>query len=157
MRSGWREPPWFGRPVGRILFLRELEDLEGVRTAKDARYPGGFCVVLRLRILGLPPREVKIVFPRTLPEVPQVWVDGPTESPHRYTDGTLCMWYPKDSPAKRWVRADGAAELITRIAAHLIREEWYRKTGDWRGEEIAHGPADPLNDPIEARAEHGNR
>lgn len=127
-----------------------------VRTIADAKYPGGFSLVFKLQPTGLPPRAVRITFSRALPDMPKVWVDGPSESPHRYEDGTLCMWYPEDLPANRWVRRDGAAVLVAHIAAHLLREEWYRKTGDWKGDEVTHCPVDVRNDPAEAEVEHAH-
>lgn len=157
MYSGWREPTWFERPAGRILFLRELEGLDMVRMVTDAKHRDGFSLLFKLQPIGLPPRRARITFSRALPDTPKVWVDGPSESPHRYEDGALCMWHPEDLPAKRWVRRDGAAVLVAHIAAHLLREEWYRKTGDWKGDEVTHGPVDERNDPAEAGVEHVHR
>jgi hypothetical protein len=34
--------------------------------------------------------------------------------------------------------ADGAAVLITLIAAHLVKEHFWRLTGDWIGPEKGH-------------------
>lgn len=147
MRGSWRPPLWFDRPVGRILFLRELDGVSGVRTGKSKKYPGGFTLLFTLAAHGVPTRHVTITFPRGSPTDPKVVVDGPTDSPHRYADGTLCMWYPGDPPERRWRLADGAAALVANIAAHLVREEWYRTTGEWLGEEVWHGRADPENDP----------
>jgi hypothetical protein len=81
---------------------------------------------------------VTIVFGRGSPEVPRVFVDGPTDSPHRYADGSLCMWFPYDPPEHRWQRRDGPVALLGHIAAHLIREEWWRRTGEWVGDEAPH-------------------
>jgi hypothetical protein len=79
-------------------------------------------------------------------------VDGPTDSPHRYSDGTLCMWYPGDPPDRQWTLADGAGALVANVTAHLIREEVYRNIGEWIGEEIGHGAVDPENDPDRVEA-----
>ncbi len=147
MRSGWRPPLWFERPVGRILFVRELAGIPGVRQVKSPTYPGGFSVSLTLDPHGVPSRHVTITFSRGASTVPKVAVDGPTDSPHRYADGTLCMWYPGDPRDRRWNLAEGAGALVANIAAHLIREEWYRKTGEWLGDEVPHGLQDTENDP----------
>jgi hypothetical protein len=147
MRNSWRAPLWFDRPVGRILFLRELVNIPGTRQVKSGAHPGGFSVSLTLNPLGVPPRHVTITFSRRSPTYPKVTSDGPIDSPHRYSDGTLCMWYPNDPPERQWILSDGAGALIAAITAHLIREEWYRGTGEWIGEEVRHGPADPQNDP----------
>lgn len=154
MRSSWRQPLWFDKPVGRILFLRDLTGLPGARQVKSKDYPGGFSVTLTLDPLGVPTRHVVITFSRRSPSEPKVSVDGPADSPHRYSDGTLCMWYPDDPPELRWTLADGAGSLVATITAHLIREQWYRNTGEWIGDEVNHGPRDPENDPdiLEATA-----
>ena len=87
---------------------------------------------------GVPSRTVRIEFGLGSPEVPRVFVDGPQESPHRYSDGSLCMWYPHDPIDLRWARRDGAAALVGCIALHLIREQWWRETGEWPGPEAPH-------------------
>ena len=97
---------------------------------------------------GVPRRRVGVTFSRGNPTVPRVRVDGPTDSPHRYPNGELCMWFPFDPVERQWSLEDGAGALATNIAAHLIREEWYRQTGEWPGEEVKHVPADPANDPL---------
>ena len=63
----------------------------------------------------------------------------PRWSPHRYGDGSLCMWFPDDPPARRWVPADGLEALVVYIRAHLVREDWWRRTGEWPGPEAPPG------------------
>lgn len=147
MRGGWHPPLWFDVPVGRIRFLHQLVGIPDVHVLRRSAQPGGFSVALTLDPLGVPTRHVTISFARGRPMEPMVNVDGPTDSPHRYSDGTLCMWYPTDPPERRWIHADGAAALVANITAHLIREEWYRKSGEWLGDEVRHGARDPNNDP----------
>ena len=53
----------------------------------------------------------------TRPYLVAVSVDGPTESKHRYADGSLCMWSPDDGPDLQWrpekaLTALGLAELL---------------------------------------------
>lgn len=72
--------------------------------------------------------------------IPKVFVDGPTESPHRYSDGSLCMWYPPDPPEQKWVFDDGLLALLNCIQAHLVREAWWWQKGEWLGPEAPHGP-----------------
>ncbi len=36
------------------------------------------------------------------------------------------------------MRSDGATSLVVAIAAHLAREEWYRWTDEWLGDEAPH-------------------
>jgi hypothetical protein len=71
---------------------------------------------------------------------PKVFVDGPKESPHRYPDGSLCMWYPQDPPEQKWVFDDGLLVLLNYIQAHLFREAWWHEKGEWLGPEAPHTP-----------------
>ena len=147
MPGRWRPPPWFAPPAPRIRFIRDLASLDAVAAPRSEKYPGGFQVNLTLNPEGIEARHVRIQFARGTPEVPRVVVDGPSNSPHRYADNTLCMWYPSDPPNLRWGPVDGSADLVTRIAAHLIREAWWRETAEWIGPEVAHGRTDEHNDP----------
>lgn len=147
MRTVWRPPPWFAAPAPRIRFLHELKAVGATTHPATKQYPGGFHIHLTLHADGLPARQVCIQFSQHSPDTPRVSVDGPTRSPHRYSDGTLCMWYPDDPRHTRWVPGDGAADLVTRIAVHLIKEAWWRRTAEWIGPEVTHGDPDPLNDP----------
>jgi hypothetical protein len=74
------------------------------------------------------------------PTVRSLSADGPTTSPHRYGDGTLCMWYPKDGPERRWVAEDGLLRLIRCAQVHLFKEAFWRRYGEWPGPEAPHGP-----------------
>lgn len=138
----WSHPAWYAYPVGRLRFLAELR-VRGVGAIQtrishaERKHRGGFQVEFTLNVPGLPPRHVRIVF-AGLGSVPAVYADGPTESPHRYGDGSLCMWYPWDPETARWTRRDGAGALLGHITAHLLREEWWRKTGEWIGDEAPH-------------------
>lgn len=142
---------WFDKPACRLKFMHDLRGVEGLNQIVDKRWPGSFSFAFLLTIKGLPPRGVRVTFTKGSPEHPKVYVDGPADSPHRYPDGHLCMWFPWDPPANRWTLSDGAPVLLADIAVHLIREEWYRKTGEWPGQEVDHGQEDPSMD--ESRAE----
>lgn len=136
-------PAWYAYPAGRIAFLGGLRAV-GLQAAQtpvsrsDRKHRGGFQAEFTLEVPGLPPRRVRIVFAGT-GDAPSVYADGPVESPHRYGDGSLCMWYPWDPDTARWTRQDGPAALAGHITAHLLREEWWRKTGEWIGDEAPHG------------------
>jgi len=138
----WQPPAWYVYPAGRLRFLAELRAC-GVRPVQarinraDRAHRGGFQAELDLAVSGLPARHVRIVFAGT-GSAPSVYADGPSDSPHRYDDGSLCMWYPPDPAEARWTRRDGAAALLGHITAHLIREEWWRMTGEWTGDEVTH-------------------
>lgn len=139
----WQRPAWYAYPAGRLRFLAELRAC-GVAAAQtrisraDRKHRGGFQAAFTLTVAGLPPRRVRIVFAGP-GSVPSVYTDGPAASPHRYSDGALCMWYPEDPENARWTRRDGAPALLGQITAHLLREEWWRKTGEWVGDEVPHG------------------
>jgi hypothetical protein len=115
--------------------------------------PGGAGRVYRVR-MEVPyykPREVEIRF-EGWARTPKVFVDGPNESPHRYPDGSLCIWYPRDPPEQRWVFSDGLLVLLNYIQAHLFREAWWRERGEWLGPEAPHGePKEPVNEGEEER------
>ncbi|ROP44379.1 MULTISPECIES: hypothetical protein [unclassified Rathayibacter] len=143
-----RPLPWFAKPAPKIRFVRDLAAVDAVRVAKST-YAVGFRVEFELEPDGVPRRKVSIDFSRNSPNTPRVHVDGPEESPHRYSDGTLCMWYPGDPPSAKWLPRDGAAQLITRIGVHLIKEQWFRQSGEWIGPEITHERHDSANDPRE--------
>ena len=142
----WQRPAWYVYPAGRLGFLTELRacGVHAVSTRinrADRRHRGGFQVEFKLTVPGLPARHVRIVFAGT-GFAPSVYADGPTDSRHRYSDGSLCMWYPHDPDDARWTRRDGAAALLGHITAHLLREEWWRKTGEWVGDEVSHDAED---------------
>jgi hypothetical protein len=102
-----------------------------VRPSRRCR--GGYAVQFMLTPPGVEARVVTVEFSLAAPDTPRVTVDGPAESPHRYGDGELCMWFPGDPLERRWRRRDGAAALTGHIAGHLIREAWWRQTGEWIG------------------------
>jgi hypothetical protein len=74
------------------------------------------------------------------PTVRSLTADGPTASPHRYSNGTLCMWYPKDDPELRWVSEDGLLRVIRCAQVHLFKEAFWRRYSEWPGPEAPHGP-----------------
>lgn len=122
-----------------MLFLHGI-DRHGVwaRIVRPHRlHRGGFAIGATVHPPGVPPRRVRISFARG-GEVPLVNANGPTESKHRYDGGELCMWYPDDPPELRWSHADPPGELLGHIVLHLVREEWWRRTGEWVGDEAPH-------------------
>lgn len=140
--AAWQSPAWYAYPAGRLRFLAELRSC-GVHARQapirrsDRAHRGGFQAEFDLTVPGMPPRRVRIVFAGR-GTVPTVYADGPADSPHRYSDGALCMWYPFDPKEAQWTRRDGAAALLGHITAHLLREAWWRMTGEWLGDEVTH-------------------
>ena len=85
---------------------------------------------------------MRIEFHQGCHDSPKVLADGPEESPHRYRHEdarSLCLWYPRDGPDRRWVPTDGLVQLIGMVEMHLFKEAYWRETGEWLGEEGPHG------------------
>lgn len=92
---------------------------------------------LPVRHVGSP--DIAICFSLPDGDTPCVFTPPPHRSPHRNADGSLCLWYPFDPREQRWEFEDGLLELLIIVAAHLFREEWWRRTGEWPGPEAPHG------------------
>jgi hypothetical protein len=60
----------------------------------------------------------------------------------------LCLQYPHDDPALRWLPDDGLEALVMLVHRHLIFEERWRRTGQWPTEDAPHGDSGPLPHPI---------
>ena len=88
------------------------------------------------------PRLVEILFSVERPNRPKISTDGPLESPHRFSDGCLCIWYPPDPVSAKWRVQDGLLSLLGMTSAHLFREAWWREMDDWLGSEVEHGVQD---------------
>ena len=130
--------PWYGRFRDRLRFEGPARtNVPGLRSRPRPR-GRGWQYLLSVDPPGCPATRVRIDFALDGPHMPCVTVDGLTESPHRYSDGTLCMWYPHDPRERRWIFSDGLLHLIGLIQVHLIREHLWRETGDWPGDEAPH-------------------
>ncbi|MEU9048633.1 MULTISPECIES: hypothetical protein [unclassified Kitasatospora] len=144
-RAAWQEPAWFTRPALRFAFQRGIETC-GVTTRvvkPPHRYRGGFALAVRLDLPDIPRQTITIAFGLYPSQAPHIYSDGPSESPHRYNDGSLCIWYPYDPAEQRWVLRDGPTVLLGLIIAHLLKEEWWRRTGEWPGQEAPHLMPEP--------------
>jgi hypothetical protein len=114
-----------------------------VGSRKNARIAFG-CTV---PIDGYESRRIEVCFSRTTrrPEAPDIYADGPEDSPHRFAPRgkdprrRLCVWYPSDPPEQRWVPGDGLLSLIEMVRIHLFKEAYYREKGTWLGDEAPHG------------------
>ena len=113
--------------------------------------PNGIWYSVKVDLDRFPSRKVDALVPFS-GEEPWVFVDGPTDSPHRYHVSDkgyirLCMWYPQDPPGARWRFADGLLELLGYARTHLLREAFYREdlakcgTAEWLGPEAPHSPS----------------
>lgn len=74
----------------------------------------------------------------TRPSVRAVTADGPSDSPHRYSEAELCMWYPSDGPELTWEPQEGLLALIQYTAIHLFREAYWRRYSEWPGPQAPH-------------------
>lgn len=140
-----RELIWFLDPVARATFEEVARVHHAFFTSLFGVVAAGCVYVLTLVVVvpTLGSRAVRILFNGDRPDDPVVHVSDPFWSPHRYGDDSLCMWYPHDPPQRRWVRTDGLPALIGLIQAHLVREAWWRKMGEWLGPEASHGTPEP--------------
>jgi hypothetical protein len=58
----------------------------------------------------------------------------------------LCLQYPGDDLALRWLPSDGLEALVTLVHRHLMFEEAWRRTGQWPCEDAPHGsPAEGVH------------
>jgi hypothetical protein len=144
-----RRPParvWFDDANRLRRFEREARKVVDYHRGVQTKGPSaGLYYRFSLYVPGEGTRPVKIWFRRDSATVVRVTVvdDGPQDSPHRYTRGQLCMWR-RDAPREdRWVVSDGLVELIGHVHAHLIREAWWRRTGEWAGPEAPHDDGAP--------------
>ena len=63
---------------------------------------------------------------------------------HRFADGALCLYYPRDPEQRRWTSEKRLRALLGLAADHLFFEDVFRDTGDWIAPQAAHGfPTEP--------------
>lgn len=130
-------------PTRKEIARSQLRRFE--RRARD-QYPnlrrtvigGHISYRIAMSVVGYEDRIVTVKLGRYIDDPPRVRADGPSNSPHRYSDGSLCMWYPKDPPKQRWKFSNGLMELLVLVQQHLFREAWWRETGEWLGPEVPH-------------------
>ena len=106
-------------------------------------YVPGFSelVSVRIEFHEKPPYEIYGLPPQ---DYPRVFADPGALSKHRMDDDALCLYYPVDSPERRWTAADGIVALLNIVRNHLFCELRWRNTGgfdggSWPLDEAAHG------------------
>lgn len=72
-------------------------------------------------------------------DFPVIYAGAMQNSPHRYEDGALCLYYPDDPPEQRWTADKSLAELIVLVQDHLFLEDTYAETGEWIAPQADHG------------------
>ncbi len=84
-----------------------------------------------------PAYQVQIQY--AYPRQPRVWVLSPvlrSNAPHRYGDGSLCLYYPDDGS---WTPARPIAQtFVPWTALWLAFYEIWLRTGTWYGSEAPH-------------------
>ncbi len=130
--------PWYGRFSDRLTFERGAKSRYPSLVSLTRRRGRGWEYRLVVNPPGSDSRRLTIEFPLQHPRLPIVRADGPASSPHRYEDGSLCMWYPSDPRDRRWVFSDGLVALIGCAQAHLSKEALWREWCEWPGSEVPH-------------------
>lgn len=82
---------------------------------------------------------------------PKVWVTSPSlrqDVPHRYSDKSLCLYFPDD---KSWTSSSGIAKTIVPWTAEwlLFYENWL-VTKEWLGTSAPHSPSIPSSQQRDA-------
>jgi len=75
-------------------------------------------------------------------DFPHVYADECYGSPHRYSDGALCLYYPKDPVENRWTADKGLVQLVVAVQNQLFIEDIWRETGEWLSPQAPHGFAE---------------
>ena len=101
--------PQYSRIVVRLNFERGAKSQ--FPNLRGAKIKGGHEYIATVPVPHYEARKVHIRF-GGMSDVPSVFADGSRDSPHRYSDGSLCMWHPRDPIDHRWVFGDGLLALI---------------------------------------------
>jgi hypothetical protein len=72
-------------------------------------------------------------------DYPSVYAEREMTSPHRLHDRALCLYHPGDPLELRWESRMGLLSLLDAAAEHLYFESYWRRHGDWLGDEAPHG------------------
>lgn len=145
-RPGTRRKLWYSDVARRTVFEAPLRHVNRTLWSRGPVNFGRYQLVVQLTLVDGTLRHVRIVFDDDHPETPKVFVIGDERRrrwPHRYHDGSLCMWFPRDPPDQRWLLQDGLMSLIGYIEAHLFREVWWLENDEWLGPEAGHTPLTP--------------
>lgn len=140
MRPRSKRQPWLLDLKFRLRFERGLHQaFPDIRIEQTGRkLSDGAVYRLTVRVPGYETRRLTVRIKNGYSPYPRVFADGPSNSPHRYPDGSFCMWHPGDPHDRKWLPADGLLTLVRYAQLHLFREAWWRETGEWVGEQAAH-------------------
>lgn len=136
------------RRYGRHLTVEILPDMKG-----DGHKPVPGPLVYRVDGVDVrgkvKPTLVEVRFLPVLPtpyrslvspeDYPKVFAESGAQSPHRFPDRSLCLYYPGDDRDLRWSADMGLEALLDMTAEHLYFEEYWRTHKKWLGAEAPHG------------------
>lgn len=141
--------PWWCDPVARASFERGTRDICPWLVGAADRLGFRYSALSRIHRMG----HIQLIvrFKLRIPDEPAVFSPPLGGSPHRNPDGSMCLWYPRHPLDQRWEFSDGLCELVLMAAAHLRREDLWRRSSPryrdrrWPGPEMPHGqPEDYL-------------
>jgi hypothetical protein len=138
-----RGGPWWSRFRDRVTFDAEARhehpDLRASKHSGTRDRGLRYCLQLEVPHYQTVV-DVEILFRVRDEWYPRVRVTPSDYSPHRFSDGSLCIWHRRDPNRERtWVVADGLLALIDLIRVHLFKEAWWREYGEWLGPQVSHG------------------
>lgn len=143
-------------PLNRVLAdpaaaadrLLHADTVFGVAHAEGRTGPGGAALLeLTLRPLpalereNYPTERVRLVIrlDHTVHAFPLNSADRAFKHRNPPPVQDLCLQYPGDDAALRWIPEDGLEPLVTLVHRHLLYEEAWRRTGTWPAEDAPHG------------------
>jgi hypothetical protein len=134
---------WFDDFRYRIHFeggaRKAFPSMRNSRTGKGIK-SGVVVYTLTVPVPEFEARTIKITLMNwKRPVVQSVTADGRTASPHRYSDGRLCLEFPDDETDRKWQPDEGLLGLVRCAQVHLFKEAYWRRYGEWPGEEAPHG------------------
>lgn len=135
-------------PAAAAEHLLHAHTVYGVEQATGRAGPGGAALLeLTLRPLpalereSYPTERVRIIIrpDRSVHTFPLDSADRAFKHRNPPPVRDLCLQYPYDDAALRWVPEDGLDPLVTLVHRHLLYEEAWRRTGIWPAEDAPHG------------------
>lgn len=91
---------------------------------------------LRIEFWRIPPYDTYGLAPM---DYPRVFTSVNRRRKHEFGDKALCLWYPWDSPERRWDHELGLLVLIEMVRRQLLLEMHWFLTDEWPLDEAPHG------------------
>ena len=136
-----RRPPPSNRPIpiGRQV-MQMGRDFPGFKYHRYGNTPTWHGILQPVDT----PYSIRVVyrFAGRRSRAPKIWVESPTlhrNAKHRYSDGSLCLYYPRDGT---WIPGKYISEVMIPLASlWLAFYEIWLVTGVWYGPEAPHLPS----------------